>query len=80
LNDDLVQPLRGFGEHPHRNMEIVTYVIIPEPSCAISFTRSWLLVSAVRGFHPCWLTAKNTINQQHPRLWGGDDLWWRTAC
>eukprot|EP00212_Chloropicon_laureae_P009588 CAMPEP_0197493356 /NCGR_PEP_ID=MMETSP1311-20131121/21350_1 /TAXON_ID=464262 /ORGANISM="Genus nov. species nov., Strain RCC856" /LENGTH=275 /DNA_ID=CAMNT_0043038587 /DNA_START=93 /DNA_END=920 /DNA_ORIENTATION=+ len=27
LNDDLVQPMRGFGKHPHRNMEIVTYVV-----------------------------------------------------
>jgi len=27
LNDDLVQPHRGFGRHPHRDMEIVTYII-----------------------------------------------------
>ena len=27
LNDDLVQPHRGFGTHPHHNMEIVTYVV-----------------------------------------------------
>lgn len=27
LNDDLVQPSRGFGTHPHRNMEICTYII-----------------------------------------------------
>merc|ERR1719263_1909714 len=27
LNDDLVQPARGFGTHPHRDMEIVTYVV-----------------------------------------------------
>ena len=27
LNDDLVQPKRGFGEHGHSNMEIATYVI-----------------------------------------------------
>ena len=27
LNDDLVQPHRGFGTHPHRNMELVTYVV-----------------------------------------------------
>eukprot|EP00300_Choanocystis_sp_HF-7_P004567 c13549_g1_i1.p1 GENE.c13549_g1_i1~~c13549_g1_i1.p1 ORF type:complete len:271 (+),score=44.37 c13549_g1_i1:40-852(+) len=30
LNDDLVQPLRGFGQHPHENMEIVTYVVSGE--------------------------------------------------
>jgi len=27
MNDDLVQPNRGFGEHPHRDMEIVTYIV-----------------------------------------------------
>eukprot|EP00968_Pinguiococcus_pyrenoidosus_P026092 scaffold7052_cov254-Pinguiococcus_pyrenoidosus.AAC.97 len=27
MNDDLVQPARGFGTHPHRDMEIVTYVV-----------------------------------------------------
>ncbi|CAK8996773.1 3-dioxygenase sll1773 (Putative quercetinase) (Pirin-like protein sll1773) [Durusdinium trenchii] len=27
MNDDLVQPDRGFGSHPHANMEIVTYVV-----------------------------------------------------
>lgn len=26
-NDDLVQPKRGFGTHPHRDAEIVTYVV-----------------------------------------------------
>jgi redox-sensitive bicupin YhaK (pirin superfamily) len=27
LNDDIIQPGTGFGMHPHRDMEIVTYVI-----------------------------------------------------
>jgi len=27
VNDDLVQPARGFGRHGHSNMEIVTYVL-----------------------------------------------------
>ncbi len=27
INDDTVQPNRGFGTHPHKDMEIVTYVI-----------------------------------------------------
>jgi hypothetical protein len=27
MNDDLVQPHRGFGTHPHSNMEIGTYVV-----------------------------------------------------
>jgi redox-sensitive bicupin YhaK (pirin superfamily) len=27
MNDDLVQPRRGFGTHPHSNMEIITYVV-----------------------------------------------------
>jgi len=27
FNDDVIQPGQGFGMHPHRNMEIVTYVL-----------------------------------------------------
>jgi len=27
MNDDVVQPKRGFGTHPHGDMEIVTYII-----------------------------------------------------
>lgn len=27
LNDDLVQPLRGFGMHPNRDMELISYVV-----------------------------------------------------
>ncbi len=27
INDDLVMPSRGFGMHPHRDMEIVTYIL-----------------------------------------------------
>lgn len=27
LNDDLVMPGQGFGMHPHRDMEIITYVL-----------------------------------------------------
>ena len=27
LNDDRVEPSRGFGMHPHRDMEIITYVL-----------------------------------------------------
>lgn len=27
INDDIVQPGQGFGTHPHRDMEIVTYVL-----------------------------------------------------
>ena len=34
LNDDLVQPHRGFGRHPHRDMEIVTYIIDGAPTCS----------------------------------------------
>lgn len=30
MNDDLVQPDRGFGTHPHANMEICTYVVSGE--------------------------------------------------
>ncbi len=27
FNDDVIQPGRGFGSHPHRDMEIITYVL-----------------------------------------------------
>ncbi len=27
FNDDVIQPGQGFGSHPHRDMEIVTYVL-----------------------------------------------------
>jgi quercetin 2,3-dioxygenase len=27
INDDLVMPAKGFGVHPHRDMEIVTYIL-----------------------------------------------------
>jgi quercetin 2,3-dioxygenase len=27
MNDDLVQPKRGFGTHPHGDMEIITYIV-----------------------------------------------------
>jgi redox-sensitive bicupin YhaK (pirin superfamily) len=27
INDDVIQPAKGFGQHGHRDMEIVTYVV-----------------------------------------------------
>ncbi len=27
INEDVVEPSQGFGTHPHRNMEIITYVL-----------------------------------------------------
>ena len=27
INDDIISPGRGFGTHPHRDMEIITYVL-----------------------------------------------------
>ena len=35
-NDDLVQPERGFGTHPHRDAEIATYIISGDLSHADS--------------------------------------------
>jgi redox-sensitive bicupin YhaK (pirin superfamily) len=36
FNDDIVQPHTGFDMHPHRDMEIVTYIIDGELSHADS--------------------------------------------
>src|SRR6056297_831038 len=30
LNDDIIAPKSGFDMHPHRNMEIITYVVAGE--------------------------------------------------
>jgi hypothetical protein len=30
FNDDIIEPAQGFGMHPHRDMEIVTYVLSGE--------------------------------------------------
>lgn len=27
MNDDIIQPHSGFDTHPHRDMEIITYII-----------------------------------------------------
>ena len=27
MNDDLVRADRGFGEHPHRGMEVIIYIV-----------------------------------------------------
>jgi redox-sensitive bicupin YhaK (pirin superfamily) len=32
INDDRVEPTRGFGTHPHKNMEIISYVVSGELS------------------------------------------------
>ncbi len=32
LNDDIVHAKQGFGKHPHKNMEIITYVVDGELS------------------------------------------------
>ena len=39
MNDDLVQGSRGFGTHPHRDVEIVTYIVEGELTHADSINR-----------------------------------------
>lgn len=39
MNDDLVQGERGFGEHPHRDVEIVTYIVDGELTHGDSMSR-----------------------------------------
>ena len=39
MNDDLVQGHRGFGEHPHRDVEIVTYIVQGELTHGDSMNR-----------------------------------------
>ena len=40
MNDDLVQPARGFGTHPHQNMEIITYIVHGQLTHADSMTNT----------------------------------------
>ena len=35
INDDLVMPGMGFGTHPHRDMEIITYILSGQRSTRI---------------------------------------------
>ena len=39
MNDDLVQGMRGFGTHPHRDVEIMTYIVDGELTHADSINR-----------------------------------------
>ena len=44
LNDDLVMPGQGFGMHPHRDMEILTFIL----SGALSFAAIFFLPFVMR--------------------------------
>jgi len=41
INDDTVQPGQGFGTHPHRDMEILTYVLQGGLAHRDSHRRRW---------------------------------------
>ncbi len=69
FNDDTVAPGTGFGEHPHRNMEIVTYVLSGRLKHADSMGREGVVepggvqyMSAASGI----LHSEFNADDQHP--------------
>lgn len=70
MNDDLVQPSRGFGTHPHRDMEIVTYVVRGQLSHADSMGTSETLGPGSVQF----MTAGTGVRHSEHNLDPGNDL------
>jgi len=45
INEDRVQPGEGFGTHPHRDMEIISYIVLERKSAMILYNNTlyWYL-------------------------------------
>ena len=52
INEDQVQPGRGFGTHGHRNMEIISYVLSGELCTA----------TAQHAYRPPWMSSSRHVN------------------
>jgi redox-sensitive bicupin YhaK (pirin superfamily) len=69
INDDIVQPGTGFDTHPHRNMEILSYVIDGELSHADSMNNKHTLT---RGQVQYMSAGDGVFHSEHN--WGKDRL------
>ncbi len=69
INDDIVQPNTGFDLHPHKNMEIISYVINGELSHADSMKNKQTLT---RGQVQYMSAGTGVIHSEHN--WGKDLL------
>lgn len=69
INDDIVQPGTGFDSHPHRDMEIISYVIDGELSHADSMGNKHTLT---RGQVQYMSAGTGVIHSEHN--WGKDVL------
>mmetsp|Transcript_17596 Transcript_17596/g.44463 ORF Transcript_17596/g.44463 Transcript_17596/m.44463 type:complete len:273 (+) Transcript_17596:225-1043(+) len=66
MNDDLVQPARGFGAHPHREMEIVTYIVNGELSHADSMGTEETLGRGSIQFMTAGTGVQHSEHNRHP--------------
>ena len=80
LNDDLVMPGMGFGAHPHRDMEIITWVLSGALEHKDSMGKAGAF-AATGGFHRpaspgLWRSLPTSATRCPASTWGGA----RRAC